>query len=104
VSEHALVRRVCVAGPHVAIKLAQATRGIMPTAAAMTIIEREWALCAAGQADGHVWNLLEPTVTVIDALTVIARSREAGLIGASPDDGTTAFLDRGARAERPSTS
>ncbi len=86
------------------IELAQATRGIMPTTAAMTIIEQDWALCAAGKADGHVWKPLERKVTVIEALTLIAQStREAVLISPSSDVDTIAFLDRNTRAERPST-
>ena len=89
------VRRICVAGPHVAIELAQATRGIMPTTAAMTIIEQDWALCAAGQADGHVWRVLDPKVTVIEALTLIARSR---------DDATVSLPDGLNQAARATTN
>jgi hypothetical protein len=77
----------------------------MPTTAAITITEGEWALCAAGQADGHLWMLLEPEVSVIEALTLIARStREAALIGATPDDETIAVLDGLNTTDHPTTN
>jgi hypothetical protein len=89
----------------VAIEFAKVMRGIMPTTEVMTIVEQEWALCVGGRADGHTWNRLEPKVTVIEALTLIARSnREVAPISASPDNETAAFLKRSTRVEHPPTT
>lgn len=68
-----LVRRVCVAAGHRDGQRATARRATLPPTAVMTIIEGEWALCLAGEAEGHTWMRLDPKVTVIEALQHLAR-------------------------------